>query len=69
MCFNSVKFSVGGNMNYLVVGYNISGKSAAKLLKQKGHKVYVYDSSEKAKNNIQADRFEYVKQINENYMQ
>lgn len=64
MYFNSIEFSVGGNMNYLVVGYNISGKSAAKLLKQKGHKVYVYDSSEKAKNNIQADRFEYVKQIN-----
>ena len=30
-------------MNYLVIGYSLSGKSATKLLAKKGHRVFVYD--------------------------
>ncbi len=51
-------------MNYLVVGYNISGKSASKLLKQKGHNVFVYDTNENAKKIVKGDGFRFVSSIN-----
>ena len=55
-------------MNYLVVGYNISGKSASKLLKQKGHKVYVYDSGENSKNIVKGDGFVCVKELDKSLL-
>ncbi len=55
-------------MNYLVVGYKTSGKSAAQLLKSKGHKVYVYDSNITEKENAIKDGFGFVTKLNSDFL-
>lgn len=55
-------------MNYLVVGFGISGKSAAKLLKSKGHTVYIYDSNEKRAKEIKGEGYLFVKDLSKAFL-
>ncbi len=55
-------------MNYLVVGFGISGKSAAKFLKSKNHIVYVYDSNEKRAKEIKGEGYLLVKDLSKAFL-
>ncbi len=55
-------------MNCLVVGFKISGKSAAKLLQTKGHRVFVFDSCQNVKEEIIKEGFICINNLTDDFL-